>query len=348
LGKPARGPPSRLFIFYDKRRQPASNSYAAIGMFEVTREASGWADSMQHERLCSACLIAAAALAATIAIGGFLPAQAENSAISTRRATERTSFSNDEIKDGLFKTAFRAELQLDRRDERIRKFDEPVRVFVDNHGAPARTADIAAIVDDIRARVHDLDLAVTSDRKDANVVVMLVPRRDFARTIRSRYGESAAKKIQNSLHPECLSGIAKDERYRIRRAEVILPVDAEEFQFYDCAYEELLQSLGLINDDSSVPWTMFNDNVQMGFFDVYDQYLVNILYDPRIRPGMTKGEVDALLPDVFPTVRAWVAKANSAKGESARDGLNVDEHNGAARTAAAAVTLERTESQQRR
>jgi len=93
---------------------------------------------------------------------------------------------------------------------------------------------------------------------------------------------------------------------------------------------------------------MFNDDVQMGFFDVYDQYLVNILYDPRIRPGMTKGEVDALLPDVFPTVRAWVAKANSAKGESARDGLNVDEHNGAARTAAAAVTLERTESQQRR
>ena len=81
---------------------------------------------------------------------------------------------------------------------------------------------------------------------------------------------------------------------------MILPVDADEFQFYDCAYEELLQSLGLINDDSSVPWTMFNDDVQMGFFDVYDQYLVNILYDPRIRPGMTKGEVDALLPDIFP------------------------------------------------
>ena len=52
-------------------------------------------------------------------------------------------------------------------------------------------------------------------------------------------------------------------------------------------------ALELINDDSSVPWTMFNDNVQMGFFDVYDQYLVNILYDPRVRPGMRKGEVDS-------------------------------------------------------
>ena len=303
---------------------------------------------MQCGRFISACLTAIAAVTATIAINGFFPAQAENSAISMRRAAERTSFSNEEIRDGLLKTAFRAELQFGRHEERIRKFDEAVRVFVDNHGAPARTADFAAIVNDIRARVHHLDLAVTADRKDANVVVILVPRRDFARTVRSRYGESAAKKIENSLHPECLSGIAKDRSYRIRRAEVILPVDAEEFQFYDCAYEELLQSLGLINDDSSVPWTMFNDDVQMGFFDVYDHYLANILYDPRIRPGMTKGEVDALLPDVFETVRAWVAHANSVKGENARDGLDVDERNGAAPSTTSAVYSQYTEPQRRR
>jgi hypothetical protein len=41
---------------------------------------------------------------------------------------------------------------------------------------------------------------------------------------------------------------------------------ADEFTFYDCAYEELLQGPGPINDDSSVPWTMFNDDIQMGFF----------------------------------------------------------------------------------
>jgi hypothetical protein len=46
----------------------------------------------------------------------------------------------------------------------------------------------------------------------------------------------------------------------------------------------------------------------MGFFDVYDQYLLNILYDPRVRPGMTKKEVNALLPDVLSTTRGWVTK----------------------------------------
>ena len=55
---------------------------------------------------------------------------------------------------------------------------------------------------------------------------------------------------------------------------------------------------------------MFNDSVSMGFFDVYDQYLLNLLYDPRIKPGMTVQEVKAALPDVLRDVRAWVAKVN--------------------------------------
>ena len=251
--------------------------------------------------------------AAAIMIGGTLScaAQSDNADISIRRASERTSFSDDEIKDGFFKTAFRAELQFDRRIERIRKFDEPVRVFVVNRGAPDRRAEIATIITDIHAHVDHLDVALTDDRQAANFVVTLVQSRDFARTIRAHYGPDKAQQIQQSLHPQCLSGIGKDRSFRIRRAEVILPVDAGEFAFYDCAYEELLQALGVINDDNSVPWTMFNDNVQMGYFDVYDQYLLNILYDPRVRPGMTKAELDKLLPEVLPTVRAWVADGNS-------------------------------------
>jgi hypothetical protein len=44
----------------------------------------------------------------------------------------------------------------------------------------------------------------------------------------------------------------------------------------------------------------------MGFFDLYDQYLLNILYDRRVRPGMTRAQVETLLPEVLPQVRAWV------------------------------------------
>jgi hypothetical protein len=72
----------------------------------------------------------------------------------------------------------------------------------------------------------------------------------------------------------------------------------------------MLQALGPINDTDSVPWTMFNDNVQMGYFGVFDQYILNILYDPRVKPGMTAQEVQAVLPQVLPDVRAFVADTN--------------------------------------
>jgi hypothetical protein len=247
------------------------------------------------------------------------PANAENPDISSRRASERLDFTNDEIKDGFFKIAFSAELQLDAPVERVRKFDEPVRIFVVSKGLPDRRSEIAKVVADIRTRVKHLDVAITTDRQAANFTVTLVANGNLGRTIRSLYGSERAKQIQGSLDPQCLSGIGKDEHYRIRRAEVILPVDAGEFTFYDCAYEELLQALGAINDDRSVPWTMFNDDVQMGFFDIYDQYLLNILYDPRIRPGMTKQEVKALLPEVLATARSWV---NTAALPRQADGPN--------------------------
>ena len=163
-------------------------------------------------------LLTIAGLAIAIGSGS---ANAENPDISSRRAAERTDFTNDEIKDGFFKIAFHAEFQLDKPAERVRKFDEPVRILVTSNGSPDRRAEIATVVADIRSRVNHLDVAITDNRKDANFVVMLVEKHNLIPTIRSRYGADRAKQIQRSLHPQCLSGIGKDELYRIRRAEVI-------------------------------------------------------------------------------------------------------------------------------
>jgi hypothetical protein len=151
---------------------------------------------------------------------------------------------------------------------------------------------------------------MTDRSENANVSVKLVRDRDLYRTIAAYYGKERAREIKNSLDPQCLSGFRKNEKLEIEHSDVILTVDSGDFVFLDCAYEELLQSLGPINDTGSVPWTMFNDKVSMGFFDVYDQYILNLLYDPRIKAGMTVSEVNALLPEVLPDVRTLVRKGN--------------------------------------
>jgi Protein of unknown function (DUF2927) len=245
---------------------------------------------------------------------------AGNESVSIRRSSERTAFSDSEIADGFFKIAFGAELRLTGGANRVRKFDGPVRVFLDNRTHSNRRADLAAVVSDIRTYVDHLDIELTEDRKTANVVVTLVRDRDaLARTMRTLYGQKRADEIERRLRPRCLSGFSEDAQHRIKRAEVLLTSDGGDFSFLDCAYEELLQALGPINDDRSVPWTMFNDDIQMGFFDIYDQYILNILYDPRVRPGMTRQEIEMLLPDILPTVRKWISSANSARRLGASD-----------------------------
>jgi hypothetical protein len=237
-------------------------------------------------------------------------ARAENSSIAKLRAAEQKTFTDAQITDGFFKIAFGAELAVAGRVDRIRKYDGPVRVFVESRARPDRRRQVAHAVADIATRIDHLDIAMTGDRAAANVDVTLVRNRDLAATIRAFYGRDRARRIERSLEPQCLSGFSKDDQYRIVHSDVILVADAGEFIFYDCVYEELLQALGPINDDASVPWTMFNDDVQKGFFDVYDQYLLNILYDPRIRPGMTRDEVRAVMPQVLPSVRAFVTRVN--------------------------------------
>lgn len=229
-------------------------------------------------------------------------------AVEKLRAHQRTQFSDAEIISGFLKVTLGSELQRGDPAYRIRKFDGPVRVFIDNRGRPDRSARTARIVENIARKIEHIDLALTSARSDANIVITLVPERGFAQTLRKHFGAEQAKRIQRKLEPQCLAGLARDPSFRITRSDVILVTDVTDFVFDDCAYEEILQALGPINDDETVPWTMFNDDVSLGFFGLYDQLLLNLLYNPRVAPGMTHDEVGRILPEILPEVRAFVSR----------------------------------------
>lgn len=237
------------------------------------------------------------------------PASADG-VIARKEKAQRTQFSDAEIIDGFLKTAIGSELQRGEPANRIRKYEGPVRVFLDNRANPDRRPVVAAVISDISSKIEHIDLALTENRDEANVTVMLIRERDFAKTLRSYYGAQQTRNIERSLEPQCLTGLAKDPSFRIVRSEVFLISDVSNFVFRDCAYEEILQALGPVNDVDNVPWTMFNDNVSLGFFGIYDQLLLNILYHPRIKAGMTREEARAVIPAILPEVRAFVARNN--------------------------------------
>ncbi len=54
-----------------------------------------------------------------------------------------------------------------------------------------------------------------------------------------------------------------------------------------CIHEELAQGLGLANDSPTARPSIFNDDDEFALLTRHDEHLLKMLYDPRLRPGMS-------------------------------------------------------------
>ncbi|MFT7390146.1 MAG: hypothetical protein ACI9ZH_000363 [Paracoccaceae bacterium] len=82
-----------------------------------------------------------------------------------------------------------------------------------------------------------------------------------------------------------------------------------------CIEEELIQTLGLYNDGDDVRPSMFNDDEEFALITRHDEFLLRILYDPRLRPGMT---ADQAMPVVARIVAGLDLAGDPAATRAAR------------------------------
>lgn len=62
-----------------------------------------------------------------------------------------------------------------------------------------------------------------------------------------------------------------------------------------CLHEEIAQGLGLPNDYQQARPSIFNDDDEFALLTTHDEMLLNMLYDPRLRAGMTVDEARPIL-----------------------------------------------------
>ncbi|WP_295535412.1 DUF2927 domain-containing protein [uncultured Thioclava sp.] len=74
-----------------------------------------------------------------------------------------------------------------------------------------------------------------------------------------------------------------------------------------CIHEELAQGLGLANDYPRARPSIFNDDEEFSLLTHHDEMLLKMLYDPRLRPGMTEAEARPIIE----TIAAEMMAANS-------------------------------------
>ena len=62
-----------------------------------------------------------------------------------------------------------------------------------------------------------------------------------------------------------------------------------------CIHEEVAQGLGLLNDSPEVRPSIFNDDDEFAYLTSHDEKLLEILYDERLKTGMSADEARPLL-----------------------------------------------------
>ena len=70
-------------------------------------------------------------------------------------------------------------------------------------------------------------------------------------------------------------------------ALVLIRSELSQAMRYACLHEELAQAMGLGNDHRLARPSVFNDDDEFIYLTQHDLYLLQMLYDPRLKPGMT-------------------------------------------------------------
>jgi hypothetical protein len=84
----------------------------------------------------------------------------------------------------------------------------------------------------------------------------------------------------------------------LRRAVVFLDIDDWGGRLDGCVVEEMVQALGLPDDDDALVWSIFNDSNGREWPGAFDNLLVSILYSAPMRAGMSRADAMALVPQI--------------------------------------------------
>ena len=100
--------------------------------------------------------------------------------------------------------------------------------------------------------------------------------------------------------------IVKDEDERRGYTHAIAMIRAEHPPLMQraCIEEELAQGLGLANDSPYARPSIFNDEDEFATLTSMDAVMLQILYDPRLRPGMTLDEARPYLYEIAEALNA--------------------------------------------
>lgn len=94
------------------------------------------------------------------------------------------------------------------------------------------------------------------------------------------------RNIPKGIHCLVVAFATESGGYDYGTAIAVIRSEHPDLMRRSCIHEEIAQGFGLTNDDPRARPTIFNDDDEFALLTRHDELLLQILYDPRLRPGM--------------------------------------------------------------
>jgi hypothetical protein len=189
----------------------------------------------------------------------------------------------------------------------LRKWTGPVRMSIEfgvSVPKDQRAADSAMVADYARRLSRVAGHPISTGARAANFHVLVLGEDDRAEGL-ARIRElvpdldsttlSVFRFMPRTVHCLVVAFSGGDDSYSYTRAIAWIRAEHPELMRRACIHEELAQGLGLANDSPAARPSIFNDDDEFALLTRHDEILLDLLYDPALRPGMTQDEARPIL-----------------------------------------------------
>ncbi len=175
-------------------------------------------------------------------------------------------------------------------EPRVSKWDGPLRIYLDiRAGDPTLYQRLVAAHIEELADLTGLEIGIVSTADEANVFVVFDRDEKLLRSA-ADYQPTIGQHAEEISQTLCFGIYSVNSGFEIKRAVVGIPTDraASLGKLPACVVEEMTQVMGLPNDSDDVSPSIFNDSSDNNELTDLDRWLVRLLYDPGMLPGMDR------------------------------------------------------------
>lgn len=185
--------------------------------------------------------------------------------------------------------------------QRLARWQKPIMLYFESEQGNQRLqAQLLSVHVQHLSQITGVPIYFSSDPKKANVFAIFTSRENMENKIRQYIGdpESMRKAIDEAV---CLGNFGVNTKGEIQRGAIVIPVNyaRQRARLLDCIVEEITQLMGLPNDSNKVYPSIFNDVSSDIYLSPLDYIFLKMLYSPRFKAGMSKAQVDQMLPSVL-------------------------------------------------